>query len=569
MALFSKMVAGLALFGASQPVAGNVFLAKVNHESAMMNETSVKARLLEEVSGFMGRGHVDLQLPAITKALEPMWLSLPKNSYGNLDSAQVRYALHRYFVQAHGWRIDGLERMGSDDQTLRKGSASNPAGLLRERVPAFLMDVFEDAFGKTGLKQHELSIFAATLEHIIHDETTGRLADVYEALALSRQSVISTDELDQATDAYMMSLLLGLNRLKTPGSMEMKLKRLQKAYPGWKDTQLFLRDVRHTVDHFGESSTNGFSAEHGYNFQQAGRVVTEVSNQFGGYQNMECSALKDTLLEAEERDSGRVLLSDFYKKGLETGSLFKESADYLRQQGALDETKPGEPRVIVTNFLQSPGNCLADTGLYSICCMNECEGLLSHLEREIAAPDASSERILEIVEGLESSTVEAPRRLPDRLQSQLELVAMRLGGKVPLHSRSLAQWLHVAYPRECPYPHTAASSSTKSTSELKASYATSKMNTEQREKYIESMQKGDESEETSSETSEEELLAQWSNEEEILYHSAEDRRSSRKFKTVLKVLAGVVAVGGVAAAVTDQLRRTRGGASLCEKSHLV
>merc|ERR1719310_2256719 len=347
----------------------------------------------------------------------------------------------------------------------------------------------------------------------------------------------------------------------------MKLKRLQKAYPGWKDTQLFLRDVRKTVDHFSESSTNSFAEEGGYSFQQAGRVVTEVSSKFGGYQNVECSALKDTLLEAEERDSGRVLLSDFYKKGLETGSLFKESADYLRQQGALDETKPGEPRVIVTNFLQSPGNCLADTGLYSICCMNECEGLLSHLEREIAAPDASSERILEIVEGLESSTVEAPRRLPDRLVSQLELVAMRLGGKVPLHSRSLAQWLHVAYPRECPYPHTAASSSGKSTSELKASYATSKMNTEDREKYIAAMQSSEEREDES-EQAEEELLAQWSQEEEILYHSASDRRPS-KVTLVLKVLAAVGVIAGIASAVTDQIRRTRGGAALCEKSHLV
>merc|ERR1719440_1776447 len=92
----------------------NVFLAKVDSPGGpALNESSVKERLLEEVYGFMGKGQVDVQLPAISKALEPMWLSLPKNSYGNLDSSQVRYALHRYFIQAHGWRIDGLERMGS------------------------------------------------------------------------------------------------------------------------------------------------------------------------------------------------------------------------------------------------------------------------------------------------------------------------------------------------------------------------------------------------------------------------------------------------------------------------
>lgn len=31
------------------------------------------------------------------------------------------------------------------------------------------------------------------------------------------------------------------------------------------------------------------------------------------------------------------------------------------------------------------------------------------------------------------------------------------GGKVPLHGRLLAQWLHYVFPQECPYPHLAGS----------------------------------------------------------------------------------------------------------------
>merc|ERR1719333_1728781 len=30
-------------------------------------------------------------------------------------------------------------------------------------------------------------------------------------------------------------------------------------------------------------------------------------------------------------------------------------------------------------------------------------------------------------------------------------------GKIPLHGRLIAQWLHFVFPRECPYPHMAKS----------------------------------------------------------------------------------------------------------------
>ena len=66
-------------------------------------------------------------------------------------------------MQRHGWYIDGLERVGA-------GSGSSSIGVMRERVSAFLMEVFEEALGTTGLNLHELAMFAATLEHLIHDE---------------------------------------------------------------------------------------------------------------------------------------------------------------------------------------------------------------------------------------------------------------------------------------------------------------------------------------------------------------------------------------------------------------
>merc|ERR1719453_2848750 len=115
--------------------------------------------------------------------------------------------------------------------------------------------------------------------------------------------------------------------------------------------------------------------------------------------------MRTSLLEAEERGSGRVLLSKFYKKGLEKGLHFVEKAAYMRQLGALDENQPGEPRVIVANWMASPSNCLIDTGFYSICCVNECENVMSKLERAVGSAGASPEMIVAEISKMPTSTV--------------------------------------------------------------------------------------------------------------------------------------------------------------------
>jgi len=76
----------------------------------------------------------------------------------------------------------------------------------------------------------------------------------------------------------------------------------------------------------------------------------------------------------------------------------------------------------------------------------------------VAAPTATPKRLVGLVQALKSPTVEAPRTLPQSLQSRLEDIAALHGGEVNLHGRLFAQWMHHAYPSECPYPHEAGTS---------------------------------------------------------------------------------------------------------------
>jgi len=91
----------------------------------------------------------------------------------------------------------------------------------------------------------------------------------------------------------------------------------------------------------------------------------------------------------------------------------------------------------------------------SLCCLNECEVLMGKIEGQVQAPTTTPEQLIGLVGNLSSSSVEAPRRLPTDLIRRLRAIGARSGGQVPLYGRLFAEWLHVAFPHDCPFPHAA------------------------------------------------------------------------------------------------------------------
>merc|ERR1719215_2186327 len=89
--------------------------------------------------------------------------------------------------------------------------------------------------------------------------------------------------------------------------------------------------------------------------------------------------------------------------------------------------------------------------------MNECEDLFDHLEHHFSSPAAPPDDIAIFIASLPSSSVQAGRQLHATLLARLDEIAEHHGGRVPLHGRLFAQWMHHAYPRECPYPNVAGS----------------------------------------------------------------------------------------------------------------
>jgi len=153
---------------------------------------------------------------------------------------------------------------------------------------------------------------------------------------------------------------------------------------------------------------------------------------------------------------GRVRLSDFYNKSMYSHWELTEKPDYLRALGALDESNPSMPLVIIPNYVGARQNCLEASNIFAVCCRNECENLMGRLESEIGEPQADPSLIAKIVASMPSEEKQVlPRELPGTLLQRLKTVSEKHGGRVSIHGRLFAQWMHHAFPRECPYPHEA------------------------------------------------------------------------------------------------------------------
>jgi hypothetical protein len=403
--------------------------------------------LLHKLENIAGRDHrlaTESRVERLETALRPMFAVMPKEESGGLNNAGVRYLLHRLFVQRHGWFVEGLDTDGGS------WNSSSPAAVFKDHA-ADHHDLFDDHLNDAGFNLHQVAVMAATLETLVHYENVERLEVAYKLQGLSMSQTLTEEQAEEAIHGYMVLFVrvdqgtnisaLSVETFKKTDQMATEL------YPAWPETEKFARAVRQRI-------VEDLQDDERTTWDTNLRVVEEIGERYGRWQAKECHVLKNQLVAMEKPGSGRVSLADFYGPAQTDRTwLFIESVPYLRELGALDESNPKRPSVIIANYLASPSNCVASSKFYSACCIDECEDLLSSLEQTIGEPEATPERIAQLVAALPADTVQAPRELSATLMSRLGEIAQYHGGLVPLHGRLFAQWLHHAYPRECPYPH--------------------------------------------------------------------------------------------------------------------
>jgi len=448
MALRSGLIAFVSANLASQCHASDFLQARAE-EVTLITKEDVEQTWLSELSDVSASA----KLRGIEDELRPMYVALPKNRYGSLEPSVVRYALHRFFVQKQGWYMKGFDPAG------QSWTVTAPSTLMKDRAPSYIQSLFEQRMRGRGLGLEELAVFASVMSDLVHKEALQGLLRAYTSLRLPTKGAVPKRWSEQAVKAYLIGYLVGGNlTITSMEDFDFLEKELPNIYPDWQGTYMWVEDLHQTQSLMLQSRRNPF-VPHQETFDTSAAFVRELGHQFGSFQDLECKALKGRLVKLEHQGTGRIRLSRFYAGAVNGDWTLSESVAFLRNLGVLDETDPKKPSVVIANYMTSSTNCLSASGFYSVCCMDECEGLMQHLERDLAAPSAIPSRVAESVSAVHSDTVDAPRNLSATLLTRLDEIAGVHSGQVPLHGRLFAQWMHHAYPRECSFPHVSGTTS--------------------------------------------------------------------------------------------------------------
>merc|ERR1719440_2095963 len=356
-----------------------------------------------------------------------------------------------------------------------------------------------------------------------------------------------------------MTYILGENlQNMTLEDARLLVREMPTIFLAWHNTQHFVRAIHQQLAPEEKSIT----------FALLVKIAETIGEQFGKFQDAECKGLKAALVKMEDRGSGRVRLPDFYKSaasGADGGWQFQESIGYLRQVGALDESNSNEARVMLVNYLISQANCIASSDYYSVCCIDECEDLFSHLEKSLAAPEATVPEIVKLISALSSSSVTVPRTLSATLLTRLDEMAAIHGGKIQLHGRLFAQWMHHAFPRECPYPHLSGTTSQESANTWSdVNGADSVATPEELEQFTNSS-----TNDITKSVDDIHDLMMWSHEEELLIVRPEVAATSKTgLAVVIGQLRNAMMFAAVASVVFGVVRTTGSSSkSTCEAQH--
>eukprot|EP00929_Paragymnodinium_shiwhaense_P081693 TRINITY_DN4281_c0_g1_i1.p1 TRINITY_DN4281_c0_g1~~TRINITY_DN4281_c0_g1_i1.p1 ORF type:complete len:561 (+),score=113.16 TRINITY_DN4281_c0_g1_i1:87-1769(+) len=392
-------------------------------------------------------------LPTFEDSLKPMVASTPRNDAGNLGRSAVRYTLNRFFIQRHGWFVNGLFTGGAKWNASSEGDLS----FVQELVPPAALRVFEGALSQDGLDEKQLALLGSVIEERILSEPRDVLRRSYGLLDLPTTEPVSRAQAHLLVSIHLMRQITQVDDSvcdpKYGGRYIVRCLQnvVEQVDPNWPKTRKFLQDLQDEL----------FPNRNELRFEHVALMATTTESRWGRWTAARnCQSIKDKLMKIEEgHNTGCVRLSAFYERSLapEDGWQFKETPAYLRELGALDEANPKDPKILIPNYVNALANCFSSGEYYQSCCINECEGLQVQVESALQSSSPTPDEIITVVKQLSSATVTPTGDLSYALQRRLREIGDLHGGRVPLQGRMFEQWMHFAYPHECPYPHMSGS----------------------------------------------------------------------------------------------------------------
>lgn len=409
------------------------------------------------------------ELEEIQRRLLPTWQSLPKVGGDRVDRRSLRYIVNRDFMSQYSISIKGLEPM----HVMKSSRDLAEAQLLSQVAPSRVRGILEGAGADTGFSLQDAVGMVATLRSLIRGADGEVIQSMYDHHHQATGGMVSREEIRQMLETYMVYWMVGDN---TEGAEQLLDNRtlLEESFHVWESIEHFaegrlLNFETGRLSKPGNREANGVYSPMNPRFSLADvqEITSGITLSFGRFWMADCLAMKDSLVKLDTAHTGRVRLKDFYGAALDGEWQFSESKEYLREMGALDESSAWHgPRVVIPNYLQAISNCIVSAAHYRVCCTDECDELLGEVEAAVGAPFGEPVEILRLVTNLTTTLEDTRPRIDAAMEAQLWQIAEGHAGKVALHGRLFAQWLHYAFPRVCPFPHKAGTTTSQTPMEF-------------------------------------------------------------------------------------------------------
>lgn len=440
-------VCALASLGRpAQSTSSSLFSSGSAENDKKESAERLERALIVEIESALAGNHTGIdpaRLRSLELELKPIYETLPHergsdNSPGGLGLASARYLLHQHFLREHAWYVRGLNPAGDG----RKPPSAKEA--LRSRVAGHLLEVLENKVGKDGLNLKMLAVFVATLEFLIHGDQRERLKQAWLVHSLKSEGTADADASSSVLRVFTAHYVFTSQKVDSGYVLTLdraldEVSTISRIWSGWPNIESFIH---------GEVAKRKTKRASGtLTFEDVFEVADEVLLNFQQVSGSMCRDMEKTFTSLEGGMNGSVRHADLINSP--SGSLFREPKDYLLSLGALDESQPDGPHILMPNYMLGPSNCDGTTSFYDLCCPNACEAHKMQLERGLLNAGDPLETVKAIVRQRLASTI------PDDLLNELHSLVQANQGQVLIHGRGFADWLHKVFPRECPKPREA------------------------------------------------------------------------------------------------------------------
>lgn len=374
------------------------------------------------------KGETADHLYSVESSVRPSFEVLPKNAVGHIPVKEVLPGMIRnYFLKEHGWVLAGLEpgvHKMTNVMVLRTLATDVVDGL----TSLHQLD--------GGMSLTDVVGLITVLERLIAGSFQQVLVQSYEVFDIDAKTVIGQRLVRKVLLAFLIQIRLG-DEPRDANKLKVSFQKAQNS-SSWGRSASFIEEL-----------VEGVATKPGdmFDFSAVEGIARSLVMKYGKWQNSECITMKTALVNlATSSTSGVVMWDMFHSAPVGQDYQFTESLSYLIEMGIAD---PSTGAIRIPNYVLGPSNCIARQGHVKTCCLSECEAIFSEIQAAARKPYVEVDDVLQIMAHMAKD--DALFELSKSAVTDLHRSAALVGGSLALHSAVFLEWMHKAFPNECPH----------------------------------------------------------------------------------------------------------------------